>query len=129
MLRTAWALQVEVEFNSIYQGQPLFGDVDAFLRDQGFVLRRLTNLCHYTLNTQADNEPFPDRQVFASSTQHLIVDFTGHAGRLFWAEAFFVRRELADKAPPSDATEAARAACVLSVLGFDDLAETCVSPA
>jgi len=43
-------LEIEVEFNPIYQGQPLFADVDSFLRQRGFVLWKLTNLVHYGRN-------------------------------------------------------------------------------
>ncbi len=37
-LRPALGVEVEVEFLSIYERQPLFGDVDEFLRAQGFEL-------------------------------------------------------------------------------------------
>lgn len=36
--RDLLAIQTEVEFAELYKGQPLFGDVDAYLRQQGFVL-------------------------------------------------------------------------------------------
>ena len=36
--RDLLAIQTEVEFAELYNGQPLFGDVDAYLRQQGFVL-------------------------------------------------------------------------------------------
>lgn len=36
--RDILAIQTEVEFAELYRGQPLFGDVDAYLRAQGFVL-------------------------------------------------------------------------------------------
>jgi FkbM family methyltransferase len=126
-LRTVCALRTEVEFNQIYRGQPLFGDIDKFLREHGFVLWRLANLCHYTLAGRDAQEPFPDRQVFAASPDDVTtVDFLGRAGRLFWAEAFFVRRELAEGNRPADASTAARAACVLYTLGFHDLAAICL---
>jgi hypothetical protein len=32
------AIKTEVEFAELYQGQPLFGDLDRYLRDLGFVL-------------------------------------------------------------------------------------------
>lgn len=38
MLRKVLAVEVEVEFNAIYQQQPLFSDIDRFLRDFGFEL-------------------------------------------------------------------------------------------
>ena len=36
VLNTAVLIQVEVEFVEMYKGQPLFSDVDSFLRSQGF---------------------------------------------------------------------------------------------
>lgn len=36
--RDLLAIQTEVEFADLYQGQPLFGDVDAFMRARGFLL-------------------------------------------------------------------------------------------
>jgi hypothetical protein len=56
----------------------------------------------------------------------MTVDFVGGSGRLFWAEALFVRRELADGRRPTDPDAAARAACVLATLGLDDLAAVCL---
>jgi FkbM family methyltransferase len=37
-LRSVCLVETEVEFNPLYRNQPLFGDVDAFLRTQGFAL-------------------------------------------------------------------------------------------
>jgi FkbM family methyltransferase len=128
LLRTVWAVHAEVEFNPIYRGQPLFGDVDTFMREHGFVLWRLTNLCHYTLGgVDAIDEALDDRQVFAASPREgTAVEFAARAGRLFWGEAFFVRRELAERVRPTTPAAAARAACVLTVLGFHELAAVCL---
>jgi len=41
-LRTVSVLQCEVEFLELYEGQPLFADVDAFLRSQGFAFLRFS---------------------------------------------------------------------------------------
>lgn len=38
ILNSVFAVQIEVEFNSLYQGQPLFRDIDKFLSEQGFSL-------------------------------------------------------------------------------------------
>ncbi len=46
-LTTVSLLEIEVEFNPIYEGQPLFGNIDGYLRERGFVLWRLDNLVHY----------------------------------------------------------------------------------
>lgn len=120
MIETVWAIKTEVEFNPIYLGQPLFGDVDAFLRSHGFALWRLLNLTHYSKDHGGSRT---DRQVFAATPQDVeTVEFEAREGRLFWGEAFFVRRELADGFAPADPQQAARAACVLAAIGFCDLA-------
>lgn len=36
--RDLLAVQTEIEFAELYKGQPLFGDIDAFMKQQGFVL-------------------------------------------------------------------------------------------
>lgn len=44
---TLLAVELEVEFTPLYSGQPLFADVDAFMRERGFMLFDLGNLlCH-----------------------------------------------------------------------------------
>ena len=127
LLEDVWALSVEVEFNPIYLGQPLFGDVDAFLRDHGFVLWRLMNLCHYALSgNRPRDERFDDQHVFASADDVLTVEITGGGGRLFWGDALFVRRDLAEGVRPAEPDWAARAACVLSTLGLHELAAVCL---
>jgi hypothetical protein len=41
MLKDVLVIETEVQFVPLYQGPPLFSDVDAFLRGQGFQLHRL----------------------------------------------------------------------------------------
>lgn len=112
-------LEIEVELNPIYEGQPLFGDVDRFLRDRGFVLWRLQQLVHYGLpGVGTDGVVVPDRQFFDSRP----VDVEGGGGQLYWAHAYFVPREVAFPTRQPSAGEAARDACAASAFGFDDLA-------
>jgi len=40
-LETTLMVQCEVEFNQLYLGQPLFAEIDIFMRSQGFMLYRL----------------------------------------------------------------------------------------
>lgn len=61
--------EIEVEFSPIYENQPLFSDVDTFLRAQGFVLWRLNDLCHYSEKPRT----------------------SGEKGRLYWANAVYLR--------------------------------------
>ncbi len=44
MLETAVAVHTEVEFVPLYKNQPLFGDIDIFLRSKGFVFHRFSNI-------------------------------------------------------------------------------------
>ena len=43
-LSNAAVIECEVEFLPMYRKQPLFGDVQCFLRDQGFVLHKLIDV-------------------------------------------------------------------------------------
>lgn len=47
VLRKTFGLEVEVEFLDVYQGQPLFGEVCAYLAAQGFEFIDFTNLCRW----------------------------------------------------------------------------------
>jgi hypothetical protein len=38
VLADALVVETEAEFVPLYRGQPLFGDLQVFLRDQGFLL-------------------------------------------------------------------------------------------
>jgi hypothetical protein len=85
------------------------------------VLWRLTNLCDYAATDE--KRTFVDQQVFAVTPSDVArVDFAAAPGRLFWAEAVFVRAELAAGVPPSDTDTGARAVLIATVLGFPDLA-------
>lgn len=73
-LASALVLEVEVEFVPLYKGQPLFADVQAFLKQQGFQLHKFLDLsgrCFRPLG-RADN---PHRAM----------------SQLLWADAVFVR--------------------------------------
>lgn len=130
-LASTRAVEVEVEFNPIYVGQPLFGDVDSFLRAKGFVLWRLKHLAHYSVQQRPTGCGVPDRQVFDSRLVH----FRAREGQLFWCNAYYVRSELAsvcDLTSPRDGFQPPaqnadwqghlRDACILRILGFHDLA-------
>ncbi len=119
ILQTVRAIEVEVEFNPIYEGQPLFGDVDRHLRTRGFVLWRLADLAHYSLPGGVSDFPTTETHYY---DVHHPVTVAGAGGQLYWANAFYVRKEIAF--PPDDIPwEAALADAVLTgALGFWDLA-------
>jgi hypothetical protein len=73
-LTNALVIQTEVEFLEMYVGQPLFSDVDAFLREQGFVLHRFEPLVSRVLRPiLLNNDPYAG------------------LSQLLWADAIFVR--------------------------------------
>lgn len=67
-------IQSEVEFLQMYVDQPLFGDIDVFLRQHGFVFHRFYPAVSRTI-------------------QPLVVDNSIYAGlsQLLWADAIFVK--------------------------------------
>jgi FkbM family methyltransferase len=73
-LRRAVAIHTEVEFLPMYVGQPLFSDVDQFLRQHGFVLHRFN--------------PLATRAVVPLGLANRPYD--GY-GQLFWADAVFIK--------------------------------------
>ncbi len=117
-LQSIRALQIEVEFNPIYLGQPLFSDIDSFLRKRGFVLWRLTNLCHYSSLPEASAFKHKDVQIFDGR----IVPISAQGGQLFWGEAYYVRKEIAYSEETSDWQACLRDGAIISTLGFRDLA-------
>jgi FkbM family methyltransferase len=116
-LERVLVVQTEVEFNRMYAAQPLFGDVDRFLRDQGFVLWHLENLCHHRQRGA--------RSGLRQSAELFDFDaarFSRRSGQLFWADAVFVRSDVATPRPTTGWREALRRACVTAALGLDELA-------
>ncbi|MEK6749847.1 MAG: FkbM family methyltransferase [Pseudomonadota bacterium] len=41
-LKDAWVVEAEVEFLPLYKNQPLFSDIDIFMREHGFILHRFS---------------------------------------------------------------------------------------
>lgn len=108
---------LEVEFNPIYDGQPLFGDVDSFLRRRGFVLWRLSDCTHYGLAGDPANVRRQERWVYDSGP----VGAPGGGGQLFWAMATYVRAEAARGEWEPRAESALLDAAIAGALGFPDL--------
>lgn len=117
VLDSVWGLEIEVEFSPLYQGQPLFTDVDTFLRARGFVLWRLTNLAHYSPGRN-DNFTRWDVQHFDSRP----VGFPAEGGQLYWGHAHYVRAGAPLGEYPSE-QDALRAWCVWTITGWRDLAD------
>ena len=67
-------IQTEVEFLPMYIGQPLFSDIDQFLRQHGFVLH-----CFFPLTSRTIKPLLVNNDIYAGLNQ------------VFWADAIFVR--------------------------------------
>jgi FkbM family methyltransferase len=95
-LRATIGVQVEVEFVPMYVDQPLFADVDAFLRGQGF---QLFDLSRYHVRRAGLDTATPTR------------------GQLLWGHALYLREDRG-----LDQSMAARLAVVAGLLDVPDLA-------
>jgi FkbM family methyltransferase len=117
ILNSVRCLEVEVEFNPIYLGQPVFSDVDMFLRSQGFVLWKLTNQVHYSRNG-APNQPIGDDAIFYDDRQK--IDHAIFGGQLYWANALYIRKSVLDDRNASEST-AIRDVRLFCALGMPDV--------
>jgi hypothetical protein len=96
VVKNCVGVQVEVEFSPIYHNQPLFADVDAWLRKQGFHLWQLTELTSYTEKRK-------------------------RIGRLFWANGIYFR----DFKQPLETYQHLLLAAFFDALGDTDSAFGC----
>jgi FkbM family methyltransferase len=99
------AVQVEVEFSHLYCDQPLFADVDAYLRSQGFTLFDLSI----------------SRRVRRRSP----ICSTIHPGQALWGEAFYFRDLLQNDLAglqPTPPEQLFKLACIADAMEFPDYA-------
>ncbi|WP_017293801.1 FkbM family methyltransferase [Geminocystis herdmanii] len=103
--KTISAIQIEVEFSHLYLNQPLFSDVDIFLRNQKFSLFDifLAHRPRHLLNVKSSKHPH---------------------GQLLWGDAFYLRDLLSENFTKEvrSPLKLLKLACVADVLGFYDYA-------
>ncbi len=116
-LRDVVLMELEVEFNAIYNNQPLFGAIDAFARGRGFQLWRLSNLVHYTRAGTPAHAPIADTHYCDSRP----TAWQSPGGQLFWAHALFAARDVVELTS-TDWQRPLRAGCLAATLGLPDLA-------
>jgi FkbM family methyltransferase len=102
LAQSVLAIQVEVEFTPLYLGQPLFADVDQFLRDRGFMLFDLA----------------------AARRARGPVQSVSHPGQLLWGDAFYVRDPLQATTETfwTEPDQIFKLACIADALDFVDYA-------
>lgn len=99
IISTTRCIDIEVEFNPIYEGQTLFGETDTYLRSKGFALWRLSNLVHYSLG--GEQLVMPDKNSICYDT-NVRFEMEAYGGQLFWADARYVHRDVfAPRVPDS----------------------------
>ncbi len=113
LLPTMRVVEAEVEFQELYTGQPLFCDVDRFMRERGFELWRLRDLHHCTLEPTGRAEP-----LFGVGDH---VEHTRLGGQLAWGNAIWVRSEMTTRYAALDWQARARDACVTALFGLPEL--------
>jgi FkbM family methyltransferase len=116
-LQQARSLEIEVEFNPIYLGQPVFSDVDQYLRSQGFVLWKLTNHVHYSWDGSTD-QPIGDDIICYDEKHRLQHPIYG--GQLYWANAHYIKKSVLSTSSNSDA-QTLRDIVLFHALGMPDV--------
>lgn len=117
-------IEVEVAFTPMYLGQPLFGEVDAALRERGFALWRLGHLVHYGRDGACDL-PGPALDAFYDGHHEAA---PGRGGQLYWAHAHFVAADIAFREPGSW-RQKTRDAAICACAGFEELARWALADA
>ena len=98
-------VEVEVEFASIYGGQPLFADVDRHMREHGFDLFDLRRVYWKRDAGQSLGGPY---------------------GQIVWADALYLKTlpalpaVIAERAPEARRSKLLRALSVVSLYGYHD---------
>ncbi|PNG26306.1 FkbM family methyltransferase [Methylocella silvestris] len=121
ILKSVSLIDIEVEFNELYEGQPLFGDVDRFLRNHGFVLWRFNHLA-FCSNGLLEDSGAP---VLLHSVDGDTYQSVPQAnGQLFWGDAQYVRSEFVPTQPDArlDREKALKGAILVGQQGHWDLA-------
>lgn len=93
-LRDALVIQAEVEFMKLYVDQPLFSDVEQFLREHGFQFHRffptVSRVIHPLVEDVSDKGHTGMNQLLQAVLQGRDDLYTGMS-QLVWADAIFVR--------------------------------------
>jgi FkbM family methyltransferase len=103
--RSVLAIQTEVEFSALYINQPLFGDIDTYLRKKDFTLFDLEGCSRYIRS----------RSPIFSPTR---------GGQLLWADALYFRDLIREDITTSLKTplHILKLACIADILDFPDYA-------
>jgi len=120
LLKTVRCIDIEVEFNPIYEGQGLFFEVDAHLRANGFQLWRLANLVHYSQGAKKIDTGEKNFIHFDSKTS---CESPAYGGQLFWADARYVHSSVLATGNAQNALRMQKDARLFTVLNMPDVVD------
>ncbi len=112
-LGTVRAIDIEVTFEPMYEGQALFADVHAHLGAAGFKLWQLDSLAHYPRTGDPRTPPRVGANYYDSVGE--IARIGG--GQLFWGQATYVHRRTLS---PQTEREALRDAACFAAVNLPD---------
>jgi len=118
ILKTVRSIEVEVEFNPIYLGQPLFSDIDKFLRQHGFVLWKFSNFAHYSKREIIGDSLGEDITYYDFFHQ---IKRPIYSGQLYWANAHYVKSSIISKKLELDTETKYRDYILFKALGMQDV--------
>jgi FkbM family methyltransferase len=104
--RSILGIQLEVEFSPLYQNQPLFSDVDSYLRTQGFALFDLIT----------------DHPMCRRPRLNSLGNFAQNRGQLLWADALYFRDPLGENSHPvtQNYHHILKLACLADIFNYSD---------
>lgn len=111
-------IDIEVEFNPIYEGQSLFWETDSFLRSKGFLLWRLSNLVHYSRGGELLELNDSNTVCFDENVRQEAKAF---GGQLFWADARYVHSSVISGGRAAEDPQFERDMVLFEALGMDDV--------
>jgi FkbM family methyltransferase len=103
--RSVLAIQTEVEFSALYINQPLFADIDSYLRKKDFTLFDLEGCSRYSRSRSP-------------------IYSLKRGGQLLWADALYFRDLIREdiNTPLKTPLHILKLACIADILGFPDYA-------
>lgn len=106
--RGVMAIQLEVEFSPMYCDQPLFSDVDSYLRSRGFTLFDLMTDHPMCRRPRSVSPIYSQRRI----------------GQLLWADALYFRDPISDRdrTVNQDPKNILALACIADILDYPDYA-------
>jgi len=119
LLCSTRCIDIEVEFNPIYEGQTLFGETDTYLRSKGFMLWRISNLVHYSLG--GASLPLEEPNTICFDNNHRL-ETQAYGGQLFWADARYIHSDVL-KNCHSKSAQTQRDVVLFKALGMPDVVD------